>query len=92
MNKLDQALSLRTMGKRLKALHVDDNRGWEDDHLPPFHGTVDWAAVIPVLGEIGYTGDLTFEVLYTDKFPDAFRVCAARHVFETGRFMLEYLK
>jgi sugar phosphate isomerase/epimerase len=89
MNKLDQALSLRTMGKRLKALHVDDNRGWEDDHLPPFYGTVDWAALMPVLAEIAYAGDLTFEVLYMDKFPDAFRIEAARHVFEIGRLLLE---
>jgi sugar phosphate isomerase/epimerase len=88
MNKLDQVLSLRTIGKRLKALHVDDNRGWDDDHLPPFWGTVDWAALMPVLTEIGYAGDLTFEVLNTSKFPDAFRVEAVRQIFEIGRFML----
>jgi sugar phosphate isomerase/epimerase len=89
MNKLDQALSLRTMGKRLKALHVDDNRGWEDDHLPPFYGTVNWAALMPVLDEIGYAGDLTFEVLYMEKFPDAARVDAARQILEIGRFLLD---
>jgi sugar phosphate isomerase/epimerase len=89
MNRLDQVLSLRTMGKRLKALHVDDNRIWEDDHLPPFYGTVNWAALMPVLDEIGYTGDLTFEVGNMEKFPDAFRVEAARHVFEIGRLLLE---
>jgi sugar phosphate isomerase/epimerase len=89
MNKLDQALSLRTMGKRLKALHVDDNRGWEDDHLPPFYGTVNWAVLMPVLAEIGYAGDLTFEVGFNEKVPDGFRIEAARHLLEIGRLLTE---
>ncbi|MDR3146393.1 MAG: sugar phosphate isomerase/epimerase [Treponema sp.] len=92
MNKLDQALSLRTIGKRLKAVHVQDNRGWEDDHLPPFCGTVDWPGLMPVLAETGYAGDLTFEVLGMEKFPDAFRVEAAHQLLETGRFLLELYK
>jgi sugar phosphate isomerase/epimerase len=87
MNKLDQALSLRTIGKRLKALHVDDNLGWDDDHMPPFQGTVPWLTVMPVLTEIGYAGDFTFEV-NMEKTPESFHVSAARHLHETGAFLL----
>lgn len=57
----DQRLALRTLGKRLKALHVNDNDGTGDYHMFPFHGTIDWYSVLPVLAEIGYEGDFTYE-------------------------------
>ena len=60
----DQRGSLRLIGKRLKALHVNDNAGGRpDEHLPPFMGTVDWNTHIPVLKEIGYDGDFNYEFL-----------------------------
>lgn len=60
----DQRDSLRIVGSRLKALHVNDNAGGRpDEHLPPYMGTVDWDTHIPVLKEIGYSGDFNFEVL-----------------------------
>lgn len=33
--------TLRTLGKRVKALHIHDNKFVEDDHLIPFEGTLD---------------------------------------------------
>lgn len=57
----DQTIALRTLGKRLKATHVNDNKGTADDHMFPFHGTVDWHSIMPVLKEIGYEGDFNFE-------------------------------
>lgn len=57
----DQTIALKTLGKRLKATHVNDNRGAEDDHMFPFHGTADWHSIMPVLKEIGYEGDFNFE-------------------------------
>lgn len=58
----DQPSCLRTLGSRLKALHVHDNHGTNDEHLPPFFGNVDWAPIMRTLVEIGYPGPFSFEI------------------------------
>lgn len=59
--KLNQQVALRAIGHRLKNLHINDNSGTRDEHLLPFLGTINWNDIIPVLAEIDYDGDLTFE-------------------------------
>ncbi len=60
--RFDQARALRAVGSRLKNLHINDNHyGTRDEHLQPFMGEIDWFRLIPVLAEIGYDGDLTYE-------------------------------
>jgi len=60
----DQRDEIRYVGKRLKAVHINDNAGGRpDQHLPPFMGSVDWNTHIPVLKEIGYEGDFNYEFL-----------------------------
>lgn len=31
------------------SVHLHDNRGEKDEHLPPYEGSIDWSAAIPVL-------------------------------------------
>ena len=62
LNKVDQTAALHMMGKRLKALHVNDSKGQRDDHILPFHGTIQWIPFMKALGEIGYEGDFTYEI------------------------------
>ena len=58
----DQARSLRTVGKRLRSLHINDNIPCSrDEHLLPFMGSIDWYSVMGALAEIGYQGDMTLE-------------------------------
>ena len=57
----DQYAQLTKIGKRLKALHVNDNGGMDDDHLEPFAGTVNWNDVMRALRDIGYEHSFTFE-------------------------------
>lgn len=65
----DQYESVKKLGKRLKGLHVHDNRGFYegattvtcDLHLPPFMGQVDFEALMRGLKEIDYPGTLNFE-------------------------------
>ncbi len=57
----DQYAQLLKVGKRLKALHIDDNGGLDDDHLEPFAGTIDWNSVMRGLRDIGYEHSFTFE-------------------------------
>lgn len=71
LNRVDQVNALRKIGKHLKALHINDNKGQFDDHILPYHGTIDWAAFMKVLGQIGYEGDFTYEIHNFSKGFDA---------------------
>jgi sugar phosphate isomerase/epimerase len=59
---------LKGLSGRLSALHLADNRGVEDDHQPPFFGSIDWAALFGWLHEIGYARSLNFELEYSREF------------------------
>lgn len=61
---LDPAQCLPILGHRLKALHVQENDGRDDDHMLPFvngRNGVDWAAFTEGLRAAGYQGALTYE-------------------------------
>ena len=53
--------SIKIMGKRIKALHLNDNYGHMDDHRLPYCGSIQWEEVVRALKEVGYRGDLNFE-------------------------------
>lgn len=85
----DQRIALRTLGKRLKATHVADNYGLDDDHMFPFHGTIDWPSLMPILTEIGYEGDFTYEAHKEfDKLPDFIKDSVAKVAYEIGTYCL----
>jgi sugar phosphate isomerase/epimerase len=58
---LPQGDSLRIIGRRLKATHIQDNDRMKDQHLFPYFGTIDWPDVMRALRDIGYEGDFTYE-------------------------------
>jgi sugar phosphate isomerase/epimerase len=47
---------------RLAHVHVSDNRGRDDEHLPVGHGTLPFEAVIRTLKTIGYDDTITLEI------------------------------
>ena len=49
------------LGRRIKALHINDNDGVIDLHLAPYTGTVNWQNFYTALKAIGYDGALNFE-------------------------------
>lgn len=51
-----------SFGERLATLHIHDNDGASDQHLMPFHGTIEWENLMQSLAENGYSGDLTYEL------------------------------
>ena len=78
------------MGKRLKATHVADTSGKLDDHILPFQGNVNWRSILPVLSEIGYEGDLTFEIHNsTSRLPDHLVDATAALCEQVGRYLLD---
>lgn len=52
---------LKTMGKELYALHINDNSGRGDEHVIPYLGTVNMDDVMHGLIDAGYNGYFTFE-------------------------------
>ena len=50
-------------GKKLRALHIADNDGSDDQHLMPFgKGKVNFEEVVKALDEIGYEGLFNYEI------------------------------
>lgn len=85
----DQVQSLKYVGNRLKAVHVDDNLGIYDDHVAPFHGNIDWKPIMKALKQINYTGDFTYEIHNsTHKLPDALREASLKYTFDIGQYLL----
>lgn len=54
--------NLNRIGRRLKAVHVQDNHGKTDEHLMPFYGNIDWQQAMAGLADIGFEGPLTYEI------------------------------
>ena len=58
---------LSCYGKRLSALHIDDNFGDHDTHLLPYDGTVNWSIIKDKLKECKGINYLTLEVDFNPK-------------------------
>ena len=71
--------TLRILGKRVKALHIHDTDGERDNHAVPYSFSsasakpfTDYEGFLAGLRDIGYEGDLNFEVHYAfNSFPKA---------------------
>lgn len=50
------------LGKRIKALHLNDNNCSSDDHLVPLSGNAEWDSICKALRNVGYSGDINFEI------------------------------
>ncbi len=61
MQEMPQDVCLKLLGKHVRALHVQDNFGNTDAHMPPFFGTMSLDALMHGLEEIAYKGYFTFE-------------------------------
>jgi sugar phosphate isomerase/epimerase len=85
----DQRPALRALGKRLKATHVNDNFGKSDEHMFPFHGSVDWRSIMPVLVEIEYEGDFTYETHKEFiRLPESLKDPLAKVGYDIGQYCL----
>ena len=66
----DPAEMIKTLGNRLRVLHINDNHNRTDEHLIPTRGVLDWKKIAEALGEIDYTGTFNFEIAsYFEDFP-----------------------
>lgn len=84
---LDAAEYIRLVGKRLKATHIDDNYGDEDNHLLPFYGNIDFIEVGKALKEIGYDGDFGYELAWP-QIPESARLSFLKFIRTLGESII----
>ncbi len=93
LNKINQPEAIRQMGKHLKALHVNDNRGEKDEHQLPYLGNIPWEPLMLALKEVEYAGDFTYEVIYfTPGFDPKFHGEAMEFSCKVARHLVSMLQ
>lgn len=85
-----EAPTIKKLGaKRLTCLHVHDTDYRNDLHTLPYCGRLPWQEIMEALGEIGYTGDLTFEAdNFIKHMPRTLIPNALRYMQEVGRELI----
>jgi len=89
LHNINQPEAIRQMGKRLKALHINDNRGEKDEHQLPYLGCIEWEPLLLALKEVGYAGDFTYEAnRFTPGFGPEFHLEAMKFACKLARRMV----
>lgn len=79
---------IRRLGKRVEALHLNDNDTLTDQHKIPMTGCIDWKDVLDALDEIGYSGAYNME-LNLKHFGEDFMIEEAAFAIKVMRQMLK---
>lgn len=85
-----QSEALSYIGKRLKVLHVNDNRGADDDHIAPFMGNVDWVDAMHGLALAEFDGCFNYEV-GANRIPAELRMDFAKYLVNAADKLMEYI-
>ncbi|MCP4348404.1 MAG: sugar phosphate isomerase/epimerase [Desulfobacterales bacterium] len=59
---------IEMFGDRIGHIHVSDNEGKRDDHIPVGRGTVNFPRIIKSLKNIGYADTVTFEIFTEERY------------------------
>lgn len=71
---------------KLKHIHIDDNNGRSDDHLPPGLGTINFGPLFSALKKANYEGYLSIEPSFT------FSIDPDSAAFQGIEFLKRYVK
>lgn len=85
----DQTAAIGMLKGHIRAVHVHDNLGKDDNHLLPFLGTIAWEKVLPALRESGFTGDLVFEIKQNAAMPYALMDDSMQFCAKVGEKLIE---
>ena len=58
---------IEKFGHRIGHLHVSDNFGERDDHIPLGAGNIDFVKIVSELKQCGYDDTATFEIFSEDR-------------------------
>ena len=86
----DVRAMVRTLGNRIGVLHLHDNDGTRDDHLPPYLGKLDFDELMRALKEVGYAGNLNFEIHF-GYVPEELLASQMRYVRDVARRLVRIL-
>ena len=86
-----QSEGLAYVGKRLRVIHINDNFGINDDHVPPFIGNINWKDAMHGLALTEFDGLLNFEIS-TGKLPAEARESHARYLLDVAKVLLSYIE
>lgn len=81
--------AIRAAGKRLIALHINDNHSslGKDEHLLPYFGDVNWKNVMQAIAEVSFGGHFTYEI-GSKLISDALMPAWLRYTVEVGRQLI----
>ena len=75
----------------MKVIHVNDNTGMDDDHLPPFMGNINWRDAMHGLSLVGFEGLFNFEVA-AGRVPAEMRRAYADYLVSSARELMGYIE
>ncbi len=77
---------IRMIGSRLKAVHIQDSNGVQDQHTAPFYGTIEWKPIMEALHTISFPGPFTFEShMLIRHVPDNCKDAALQLLYAIGK-------
>ena len=84
---------IRSLGSRLKALHIHDNDKLHDSHQIPFSMNINFKEVALALKEIGYDGYLTLEASsYLEKMPEEKVASGVRDLYNSVKRLSDMIE
>lgn len=86
-----QSEGLDYVGKRLKVIHVNDNHSFEDEHLMPFMGNIDWKDAMHGLALAEFEGLFNYEVA-TGRWPAEVREITASYMLTVAELLKSYIE
>ena len=82
----DQFKAMKRLRSQIIATHVHDNTRRYDNHNIPYQGYINWDEGLKTLAEIGYNGDLTFELNY-GALPPTIAPDYIKYLHSVGKYM-----
>jgi len=93
IEKMDNAHAIKSLGKRLKALHISDESGFEHVHILPYMGAIQWNPILEAIAQINYDGPFTFEIQhYLPNMPLQLIPSAMKLSVEVGEYMINQVE
>ena len=87
----DCAAFVRRAGPRLRALHIADNLGTNDDHMLPYgRGTVAWTPFMQALRQVDYPGLFNYEVPGESRCPMPARLAKLDYARRLAQWMIDH--
>jgi sugar phosphate isomerase/epimerase len=74
---------IETAAEHVISTHVHDNRRRTDEHLAPYHGSINWDMALVTMQKIGYDGTYLMELANANTPAEVLEEARrARHRFE----------